>query len=105
VGIPYLMLKAREAMWLAWLNDEGTREACATAYRKKWNGQSEVLREAGVSGEGGQVDLAGVSENLSAVPWRRGRYAQQHVLELEIGGKRSTASGRVTEGLRSRNLK
>ena len=100
------LLRARETVWRAWFaGDTATVEELVppetiviSTGEPKWKGQAEVLQGAAkFHADGGKLLRL---EFPRTEVQRFGEVAiiySQYSLELEVGGKRSTSVGRVTE--------
>ena len=108
------LLKAREAVWRAWFaNDTKTLEALVppdtiviSAGEAKWKNQSDILQSAAkFQADGGKLIRL---EFPRTEVQRYGDVAitySQYLYEIEMNGKRSVTSGRVTETFVLRNGK
>jgi ketosteroid isomerase-like protein len=108
------LLKAREAVWRAWFaNDAKALEALVppdtiviSAGEAKWKNQSDILQSAAkFQADGGKLIRL---EFPRTEVQRYGDVAitySQYLYEIEMNGKRSVTSGRVTETFVLRNGK
>ena len=106
------LLKVRRSVWLLWLaNDQEALKKLVpddtvviSAGETKWKHQAEVLQSAAeFHAAGGRlISLEFPRTEVQhfgdvAITW------SEYVLEVEVGGKRSKSSGRVTEIFVKRN--
>lgn len=106
------LLKVRRSVWLLWLaNDQEALKKLVpddtvviSAGETKWKHQAEVLQSAAeFHAAGGKlISLEFPRTEVQhfgdvAITW------SEYVLEVEVGGKRSKSSGRVTEIFVKRN--
>jgi ketosteroid isomerase-like protein len=106
------LLEARRSVWLAWFTDDQLAlkklvpkdTVVISAGESKWKHQAEVLQSAAdFHASGGKlVSLQFPRTEVQhfgnvAIIW------SEYVLELEVDGKRSKSSGRVTEIFVKRN--
>ncbi len=106
------LLQTRRAVWIAWLNNDVKAleelvppdTIVISTGEEKWKGQKEILREsADFRAKGGKLIRLEFPRTEVQMFGNVAVTYSQYVLELEVGGKRSTESGRVTEVFVRRN--
>jgi ketosteroid isomerase-like protein len=106
------LLRAREAVWVAWCNNDATKleklvppdTIVISSGQEKWKGQREVLKTAAnFRAQGGKlIHLEFPRTEVQFFGDVAITYST-YVMEIEVGGKRSTEAGRVTEVFVRRN--
>jgi ketosteroid isomerase-like protein len=106
------LLKVRRAVWIAWLeNDVKTLKELVppdtiviSTGEPNWKGQKEELQAAAdFHAKGGKLIRLEFPRTKVQMFGNVAVTYSQYVLELEVDGKRSTESGRVTEVFVRRN--
>ena len=106
------LLRIREAVWVAWCNNDTKKleklvppdTIVISSGQEKWKRQNEVLQTAAnFRARGGKlVRLEFPRTEVQFFGDVAVTYSS-YVMELEVGGKRSTEAGRVTEVFVRRN--
>ncbi len=106
------LLKTRRAVWIAWLNnDVKTLQQLVppdtiviSTGEPKWKGQKDELQEsADFHAKGGRLIRLEFPHTEVQMFGDVAVTYSQYVLEIEVDGKRTTQSGRVTEVFVRRN--
>jgi ketosteroid isomerase-like protein len=106
------LLKTREAVWVAWCNNDTKRleklvppdTIVISSGQEKWKGQREVLQtSANFRHRGGKLIRLEFPRTEVQFFGDVAITYSSYIMELEVGGKRSTETGRVTEVFVRRN--